>query len=276
MKSILFLAGILFTANSFAQTNALKLNKGQTITVTSSVSQNLDMGMGMSMTSSSNSTHVIKVNEESGNNYNISTTLTKVKSTNSAMGQDTKYDSEDAAASDSELATVFEKTLNVTETSLLNKSTGVATSTKVKDEDAEGDEDFLKGVMGGAASGDNSGIVSSAFFMQAAGKKVGDKWMDSSTVNGFHNTTNYTVASINGDIMTLNLDGTISGTQQIETQGMQIDVTMNTKNKGTVLLNKKTAQVIKRTVEAEVASNMDMMGQSMDMTGTIKTETEYK
>ncbi len=276
MKSILFLAGILFTANSFAQTNALKLNKGQTITVTSSVSQNLDMGMGMSMTSSSNSTHVIKVNEESGNNYNIITTLTKVKSTNSAMGQDTKYDSEDAAASDSELAAVFEKTLNVTETSLLNKATGVATSTKVKDEDAEGDEDFLKGIMGGAATGDNSGIVSSAFFMQAAGKKVGDKWMDSSTVNGFHNTTNYTVASINGDIMTLNLDGTISGTQQIETQGMQIDVTMNTKNKGTVLLNKKTAQVIKRTVEAEVASNMDMMGQSMDMTGTIKTETEYK
>ena len=62
MKRVLLVAGIFFTANSFAQTNTIKLNKGQTITVNSTVTQNMDMGAAMSMSSSSNSTHVIKVN----------------------------------------------------------------------------------------------------------------------------------------------------------------------------------------------------------------------
>ncbi len=278
MKLLLFVAGIFLTANTFAQTNTIKLNKGQIITVTSTISQNMDMGMGMSMTSGSNSTHVIKVNEESGNNYSITTTLTKMKSNTSAMGQDTKYDSEDAAGSDSELATIFEKSLNSPENSLLDKTTGIAKSASTKEDEAdgEGEDDFLKGLMGGATGNDNSGIVSSAFFTPMVGKKVGEKWMDSSTVSGFHNMTNYTIESINGDMMTIFMEGTISGTQQIETQGMQIDVTMNTKNKGTIVMNKKSLQVVKRTVDAEVSSTMDMMGQSMDMTGTIKTVTEYK
>lgn len=277
MKTLLLVAGVLFTANSFAQTNAIKLNKGQTITVTSSVTQNMDMGMGMTMNSSSNSTHLLKVNDETGNNYNISTTLTKLKVNSSSMGQDSKYDSENVAGSDTEVAAMFDKSMNVAENSLLDKKTGIAVA--VKDEGAEEGEDednFLKGMMGGTAGKDGSSIINSSFFTQAAGKKVGDKWIDTTSVGGFKNLTNYTVASINGDMMVVNVDGTLSGNKQVETQGMQIDVNMNTKNKGTIELNKKTLMVTKRKVDAEIASTMDMMGQSMEMTGVITTVTEYK
>lgn len=275
MKKILCFAGILFTANSFAQSNTIKLNKGDVITVTSNVTQNMEMGMGMSMTSSSNTTHVITVNNEAKDNYELSATLTKIKTSSNAMGQETNYDSENSAAADSEIAAVFEKSLNVVEKVLLDKKTGIAKAAEAK-EAAEGEDDFLEGMMSGASSNDNSGIVSSAFFTQAAGKKLGDSWVDSSTVSGFRNVSNYTVAAIKGDIITLNLVGTVAGSQQVETQGMQIDVTMNTKNKGTLEINKKSLQILKRTVDAEVTSSMDMMGQTMDMTGNVKTVTEYK
>lgn len=278
MKTVLFLVSVLFTASSFAQTNSIKLNKGQTITVTSSTSQNMEMGMGMSMTVNSNSTHLIKVNEDAGENFKVDATLTKIKTSSSAMGQESSYDSENPAGSDSELAGVFEKSLDVTEACLLDKKTGIAKSAAPKEaatDDTE-EDDLIKGMMGAASSNDNSGIVSGAFFASAAGKKVGDTWLDSSTVNGFKNVSNYSVASINGDMMIINLEGSISGKQQVETQGMQIDITMNTKNKGTIEMNKKSLQVLKRIVNADINANMDMMGQAMDMTGTVKTVTEYK
>ena len=278
MKTILLVAGLFFTANSFAQTKDIKLKNGQTINVTTSVSQNMDMGGGMTMSSSSNSTHVIKVNGESGSNYNVSATLTKVVSNTSAMGQDTKYDSEDIAGSNSDIAAAFEKTLNVTENSLLDKSTGVAKSANPKEavEAEDADNDLLKNMMSGGGSNDNSGIISNAFFTQIAGKKVGDTWTDSATVTGFKNVSNYTISAINGDIVTINLEGTLNGTQEVETQGMQIEITMNTLNKGTVEVNKNSYQVIKRIVDSEITSTMDMMGQTMDMSGNVKTVTEYK
>ncbi len=278
MKKVLFFVGMFLAANSFAQSNTIKLNKGQTITVTSTVSQNMDMGMGMTMTSSSNSTHVIKVNNDEGDKYNVSATLTKIKTNTSAMGQESSYDSENPGAADTELAVVMGKSLNVVENAFLDKKTGIAKSATPKnnEEAAEDEDDFIKGMLNGEPGSDNSGIISSTFFTQAAGKKVGDKWVDSNTVNKFSNVNNYTVTSINGDVMTISLDGIVSGSQQVETQGMQIDVTMNTKNKGSIELNKKTLQVLKKTVNADVTSSMDMMGQTMDMTGTITTLTEYK
>lgn len=277
MKTTLLVAAIIVCSNSFAQSNKIKLNNGQTITITSTATQSMNMSMGMEVNSVTNSTHSLKVNSETKNDYNISATLTKIKTTSSAMGQEMKYDSENPADSSSEMAGVFSESLNVTNNYLLQKAEGtVKLENPEKADNAKTEKaDPLEALSVASISADNSSIVAGAVFPKLIGKKVGDTWVDSSTVNGLKNISNFTYEALQNGIAQIKLNATLTGTQQTEAQGMTMDIDMNTKSTGSIEVDTKTLLVKKRTVEATINAKMDMMGQTMDMTGTAQTVINY-
>lgn len=278
MKQILF----LLTLGSAAAVNAqqIKLDKGQRITITSTVSQDMDMGMGMQMKNSSNTTSVLEVKDADSKNYNTVYKLTKLNMTFDGMGQQQSYDSEKATDKDSELGKSvgdkIGKEVNVT----IDKNTGeITTEKKAEPEKDDEDEDNpLAGMMDmfGAKESETA-ITESVFFLIPAGKKVGDSWSDSVNVKeSMKGIKTFTLKAINGNEATIALFSKIEGKQNVEMQGMQIDINISAKTEGEMLVNTKTSLVKKSSRVADISGNMDLMGQSMPLTSKMTEVTEYK
>jgi hypothetical protein len=265
------------TSNNTVTPNIV-LNNGQKITVTSTTDSDTDLGMGQATTSTS-STNIITVIATDDNNYRVTNTLTKLKMSTDAMGQSTKYDSEKPEDKDNEMGKIMSSKINVTDTSLVNKMTGVIVKQNNSPEKEEKDD--AENPLGGLtdALGMSSGkdlVLESAFFIIPRDKKIADSWTDSSSQGKMKTSRTYTLKSVNNDIATITVNATVTGSGESEMQGTSVAFTINTKSTGEMIVDMKKGLVNNITNKADVNMTMDVMGQSLPISGKTNSTITYQ
>ena len=276
MKQVLLLLSITISLHAVAQKNGPRviLTKGQKIIVKTTASQEADMGMGMEMKNFTSSQNNLSVLDAADSNYILSTTLTGMKISMDMMGQNTTYDSDKKEDSASEIGKAMQN-LNVPDTVLLNKYTAAVTFNKkaaaVSAEEPNPLENMFESLQN---TGEN--VASETFFVIPQGKKVGDKWIDSSSTKITRSLKEYVLKSVEKDIATILITSKVENNTQTELQGMQVTISMTTKSTGEIKVDSKTSLVNRREIKAEITGNLDMMGQSVPVTGKSTTTTEYQ
>jgi len=278
MKKVLLPVTLFFTVAVNAQ--SIKLNKGQKITIRSSVTQEINMGMGGDIKNSDTSTSVVEIKEADNNNYNAVYTLTKMKMSMDGMGQQESYDSEKPGDGATELGKAIGEKVGKEVKVKIDKNSGKTTSETPESPEKKEEEDqnnpFGNMTAMIAAAETESAITESAFFLIPAGKKAGDSWSDSVNVkDAMKGIKTYTLKSINDNIATIGVFSKLDGKQNVELQGMQIDINLSAKTEGELLVDTKTFLVKKSSRVADVTGNMDMMGQSMPISSKVTETTLY-
>ncbi len=278
MKSLLLFLSLISALLSSGQTKdaSILLSKGQKFIVRNSSTQDVDMGMGMEMknfTSTQNNIYVIDVTDKK---YTVSNTLTGVKVSMDAMGQQTDYDSDLKKDSDSEMGKSI-KNLNVPDTLFVNKYTAEISSDKKAVSVLKTDEtNPMEGLLGSMGDKGTNLAVTDAFLIIPAGKKIGDSWSDSASTKEQKTTRTYQIKSIEKNNATVLIIGNVISNIETEISGMQLTMVMTTKTNTEVIVDVTTSLVSKRTSQSTIEGNLDMMGQSLPMTGKSSTTSVYE
>ncbi len=276
MKQYLLPIVLLFTLGAHAQ--KINLPTGRQIVITATADQQMEMSsMGMLMKNNSSSTAVVEVKGADKANYNTTYKLTKIKISMDVMGQQQSYDSEKPEDKNSEIGKSVEGKIGQELKVTVDKNSGKSSVEKIagdtKDDAAE--ENPFKGLMESFGAADEGATVETAFFIIPAGKKTGDVWSDSVINNKMKEVKTYTIRSMNGNEASINLFSTMEGTSSVETQGMQMEITISAKTEGVLTVDVKNSLVKKRTSVSDITGSIDMMGQSMPMTSKVTVVTEY-
>jgi hypothetical protein len=278
MKKGFFALGVLVSTLSMGQKtagpNIPVLTKGQQFTITTTANQDLDMGMGMAMTNNTVTVNTLEVTEANAEQYKLVSKIAKISFKGNMMGKDISYDSDKPGDKDSsELGKTLGAAVGNETVVLINKSSGEVTAEKKAAEPKE-DENPMEGLIG---SGPTDILVVESLYLESAGnKKAGDKWGDSITTGGTTKINTYQLESVKDNIGTISTTGTIKGTITKEVQGISMDVVMDSKISGTIIVDMKTLLVKKKNISTDVNGNVDVMGQSMTISGKTVTEIVYQ
>ena len=278
MKTVFLIVSMFLAMNSFSQKNDTRvlLSKGQKFTLHITSSQQVDMGMGMEMknnTSSHNNFFVIDADDKS---YIVSSTLTGLKIAMEVMGEQTTFDSDLKEDSASELGKSI-KNLNIPDTVSVNKYTAeVSTDKKEPPVSKDAASNPMEGLFESLGDQRADMSLSDAFLVIPAGKKIGDSWTDSSSTKDQKTIKTYSIQSIEKNIATIIVIGNIVSSIQTEANGMSLTVTMTTKTNTEVTTDVKTSLVTKRSTKADITGNLEMMGQSLPISGKSTTTSVYE
>ncbi len=274
MKKLLLFIAVGLSANVFAQ-NAITLQKGQAIKITSTSKMVAELGMGMQMTNDLNVNAEALVKDENNTSYVISSKVTRLVLKADMMGNSTNYDSDKKEDQESDMGKTLSPYVNKETETQLNKATGKVDSMKMADVD-EAAQQKLGPLAEGIQNFSGDGIVASIYQYIPSGAKAGTSWSDTTVKDGMTSISNYTLKSIDNGISTVEMKGTMTGTKQVEAQGgMQIDMTIDAKNSGTILVA-ANGMVKKRTQKVEMTNEMNVAGQAMTMTATTDSENTFE
>jgi len=279
--ALLFAATGILTIQSFAQTTTgkLALIKGQKIQIDNeikTVSIQEMMGQTMEITSDAKMLYEVEVKDKKPSSYLISTKLTKVVSSGSAMGQEMKFDSEKKEDLESETGKAFKDQLNVSMEAEYNENALVINAPKKDTEASSGNEmmDMMKKFAG--ASGAEMNGASAAFTIIPSGKKTGDTWSDSLITDAVKTYTTYTFKSLDGKNATITSTGKQYTKMKVEQQGMEINISMD----GTVstegIIDISTGLIKQKTTTLNGTSTTEVMGQTIPGTTKVTTTTIVK
>ncbi len=273
MKKLLLFIAVGLSANVFAQ-NAITLQKGQAIKITSTSKMVAELGMGMQMTNDLNVNAEALVKDENNTSYVISSKVTRLVLKADMMGNSTNYDSDKKEDQESDMGKTLSPYVNKETETQLNKATGKVDSMKMADVD-ENAQQKLGPLAEGIQNFSGDGIVASIYQHIPSGAKAGTSWSDTTVKDGMTSISNYTLKSIDNGISTVEMKGTMTGTKQVEAQGgMQIDMTIDAKNSGTILVA-ANGMVKKRTQKVEMTNEMNVAGQAMTVTATTDSENTF-
>lgn len=273
MKKLLLFIAVGLSANVFAQ-NAITLQKGQAIKITSTSKMVAELGMGMQMTNDLSVNAEALVKDENNTSYVISSKVTRLVLKADMMGNSTNYDSDKKEDQESDMGKTLSPYVNKETETQLNKATGKVDSMKMADVD-EAAQQKLGPLAEGIQNFSGDGIVASIYQYIPSGAKAGTSWSDTTVKDGMTSISNYTLKSIDNGISTLDMKGTMTGTKQVEAQGgMQIDMTIDAKNSGTILVA-ANGMVKKRTQKVEMTNEMNVAGQAMTVTATTDSENTF-
>ena len=279
---VFLVATMLSTTVSQAQNNGTKLIlvKGQKLQIDNTVKSltNMDlMGQSMEMSSDATMTHQVEVKDKKENNYTVASTITKITSSGNAMGQAYTFDSDKKEDLESEIGKVMKGQLNVTHEADFNTAGTVVSEKKAVSAEASNANpmmDMMKNLTGG--SNDDGGGAGEIFQVLPMGKKQGDSWTDSTISEGLKTYKTYTLKEIKGNDAILTLSGTQSTNKKIEQQGMEVNVTMESKLSGESTVDLSTGIVKQKSMVVDGAGNADAMGQAIPITTKITSNTIVK
>ncbi|MFT3981399.1 MAG: DUF6263 family protein [Ferruginibacter sp.] len=278
MKKIVFF--LTLTATGFAASaQTVKLKKGQVVTITSATSQDIDMGMGGQMTSNSKSTSVLEIKNTDKSNYQAVTKLSKLSMTMDAMGQSQSFDSEKPEDLQSEIGKAVGDKIGKEANVTIDNTTGKVTAEKAATEDTDKKEDDpMSGLMNMFGNTDNTAATAeSIIFILPAAKKAGDTWQDSSEVkNNSKIYKTYTLKSLQDGIATIALSSKSKGSFSTEAQGMQMDIALDTKSEGEMIVDTKTSLLKKINRTVNVEGTLEVMGQSVPITSKATEAIEIQ
>ena len=274
MKRIQLLLGvaICISTTTIGQTSSsLKLPTGKTYEVTNKLETTSSTDVqGQTMESKANitSTYKIDVKNKSGNNYNLSNTLTHIQMNMSMMGQDIAFDSDSSSDMNGEFGSALKDYINQPKDIQIDNS-GKIISADSTDTSATGIAKQLKFAQTGYGT-------QLAFLSLPSNPKVGSSWTETSNSDGMKRSTNYTIKEINGNVASISFTGTDSVETTMEQQGMEI----STKTHGKVVGEEKvdlTSGVIQQSESTGDASGtVTAMGQDFPMTTKVTSKTTVK
>ena len=279
----IFSAAMLLLATAgLAQNNGTKLIliKGQKLQIDNVVKSltNMDlMGQSMEMTSDATMTHQVEVKDTKDANYTVASTMTKITSSGNAMGQAYTFDSDKKEDLESEIGKAMKGQLNVTHEADFNTAGNVIsakTAASAEAPNANPMMDMMKNLTGGG--NDDGGGAGDIFQVLPKGKKLGDSWTDSTIAEGSKTYKTYTLKEIKGNDAILTLSGTQSTSKKIEQQGMEVNVTMESKLSGESTVDLTTGIVKQKSLVMDGAGNADAMGQAIPITTKITSNTIVK
>ncbi len=278
---ILFTSLCLMSIESIAQNSVGKiiLAKGQKIEInnnTKSVISQEMMGQAIEITVDANMVHQIEVKDKMPNSYLIASTLTKLTTNGAAMGQEMKFDSDKKEDMESETGKLMKDQLNVTQEIEMSENAKVIKAAKKSTSAVSGGQmmDMINNLTGGNV--DESNGAGSAFEIIPAGKKIGDKWSDSTIMGDIKTYNYYTLKSVNGNIATLELKGKQIINKKIEQQGMEINVKMEATISGEGIVDLNTGLLEQKTTLTDGNGSAEVMGQSIPMSSKTTTITTVK
>ena len=272
----------LFGVTASAQTASgrLMLAKGQKIQIDNNIKSVINqemMGQSMEITIDANMVHKLEVKDKKTSSYLLSSTLTKLTTNGSAMGQEMKFDSDKKEDLESETGKALKDQLNVTREVELNDNAKVINAVK-KEPKAPSTTpqlmDMVNNVTGGDA--DESNGANAAFEVVPAGKKAGDTWSDSTITSDIKTYRNYTLKEVNGNNGTVVLTGKQTTKKKMEQQGMEINVSMEAKLSGEGIVDMTTGLLKQRTMVMDGTGSAEVMGQSIPVTTKVTTTTTVK
>lgn len=273
MKKTLLLS--LCFATAYVNAQNIKLDNGRKITATTTTSMDMDMGMAGQMKMASKAVNVINVSAIGDKDYKATNTITKLTMSNEGMGQNVEFDSDKKEDRESEIGKALGQQLDKPAEISIEKNTGKITeiNKKTSAED-ETDKNPMAEIMGDTQSAEATAGI--AFFVIPAGKKTGDKWTDSTFEAGLKGIKTYELKAINNGIATLGVIASAKGLINKETQGMQIEMNMNSTGDGTMLVDTKSGLVKKNDFTSDVSGTLDVMGQSMPITMKMVSSTIFE
>jgi hypothetical protein len=270
---LVLLASMAFGTNTIAQktTGKFLLAKGQKLQLENTMQTvtGLEMmGQQMEMTADMNTIHDMEVKDKTDSSFYINSTLIKMKSNASIMGQMQSFDSDKKEDIESETGKIMKGTLNVTKEVELNQN---AQLIHVKQDTAAagagGMMDMIKGMMASTADGGTG--TADVFMVIPSGKKAGDTWSDSLIAEGMTMHRNYTLKEIKGNDATVVFTGSQLTNKKIEQMGMEVNINLDAKVFGESLVDLHTGVLKQKTLSMEGTGTAEMMGQSVPMTTKI-------
>ncbi len=274
------LLGLALLVSFGSQAQKIALQKGQQITITTTMNQDVDMtAMGMQMKNATTSTGQVMIKDSNKDNFITTYKLSKLNLLVDVMGQETKYDSEKPEDKDTDVGKSMAEKIGKEVTVIVNKNTGKASleAAPVNSPERQDDPNPMGGLMNAFGSVTEEANVETVFFLVPTGKKVGESWVDSSSsTDKMKDVRTYTLKSLQNGIADVNLASVMQGSSTTEVQGMAMEISMNMKTDGQILVDTNTSLVKKRSTTANLNGNIEMMGQSIPMTSKAVVTVEYK
>lgn len=274
MKRSLLLGTLLISANLFAQ--ELPLKKGQKVEIVVTSNQDMDMSsMGMQMQNKTVTQTKVEIKDFIKDSIVSAVTVIRMQISLDMMGQQMSFDSDKPEDKDSEMGKEVSDKIGKEILVYSNKTNGKGRADKVAEVEAA-DKNPLASMMKPGNVLDESGTIESLFFLAAKGKKEGDTWTDTSSLNGNKETKTYSIKSIKDGITIIGLFTTIQTSTVTEAEGMQMDINMNVKTEGEFSIDSKSFMMKKSTSVSDIDGTVGVMGQSMPMSSKVTTSVEYK
>ena len=272
MKYIFTVFGLICMLTVSAQKSKYKvnLNNQQKIVVKTSSNSDVDMGMGMTMKNFTNSESHILVISADDKTYTVTNALKGLKLSMDMMGQSTTYDSDKKEDSASEIGRSVK--LNIPDTFLLDKLNGTVTALKADTAKSTDDSNPMENMLESMGSRSDM-AVEETFFVIPDGKKQGDNWTDSSSTKDSKTTWEFSLELIEKNIASIKYSKKVNSSIQAEVQGMQMTSTTDITTTGTMQVDIKNGLVVKRDAVSDLTGTVEVMGQSLPISGKVTTNT---
>lgn len=272
--TLFVMAASSFATATFAQSeNSLHLKKGQKYVVENIISTKSSteaQGQTMESNMDATTTYNIEVNDIGSDNYNLTNTVNNVKMRMSMMGQEMNFDSDKKEDLDGPMGAPIKDYINKPTNVVLDKSGKVITQKKDTPNDALSPASQFANFE---ATGYGAQM---AFEPLPKNLKPGATWTSKTDENGISKTTNYTVKEINGDLVTITLDGTMATDVKMEQAGMQMNAKTSGKFTGEEVVNIKTGVVQTNSTIVDASGNIEVMGQEMPTSSKVTTTITVK
>lgn len=232
------------------------------------------MGQSIDINNDNTVTAVVEVKDATAKDYLLASTVKRVVTSMSGMGQEMSYDTDKKDAGNSNEFTkkadeLVGKTSNIT-----IDSKGVVTNA---DDTASTDADKMGGFMGMGGGVINAGNKIGSTYdlvanLPAKPVKVGDTWTDSTVSKEGKLYTKYKVVEIRSDEAIIDMEGNILQNGQTENNGMTIDVNLQGTSKGQFSMAVATGLVRKLALVMDANGTMGIAGQSIPFTMKINVD----
>jgi hypothetical protein len=258
------LLGICFAA-MYANAQNVKLETGRKITITTTatnISAKPEQMGGGEMKTENITTTVVNITGADEKKYLANSTITRMTVKGDNMMGEINFDSDKKEDRTTDMGEMLSVGLDKKVEMEIAKEDGKITKTSVdkNSEDKEAGGGGLRSMSGDKKSAEV--IASSAFFIIPADKKVGDKWTVNSAEGDIKIVKNYELKEIKDGIATVISSSTKKGTSTQEARGMTMEMTIDAKGSGTILVDTKTGLVKKITSTSEMEGTMEVMGSS--------------
>lgn len=279
MKKLLFIPLALSTVIVSAQSLSRKavFAQGQQLERVAAIKMNFGMEMmGQSLNFDNNNTvtSLVEVKNATAKDYAIESTIKRVVTTMSGMGQEMSYDSDKKEEATNEMAQKMKEMVGkVNHLTVDTKGTITASDDTSGNELAEKAGGFMSMAGNFANSGNKPGnIYDLVANIPEKGIKAGETWVDSTSSKEGRMVTNFKVVEIKGNEAIVDLDGVMDQNGETEANGMTINLAIKGKIKGQYTMDVASGLVKKRSTNLDATGTMDMAGQSVPFTMKMTME----
>ena len=257
-------------------TPAVKLEAGKQYTVTTITKSNMTqeaMGQTMEIPIDATNKATLTIKAASDKGYESTYITDRVQFAANMMGQDMNYDSDKKDDKDGPMGKTMNKLVGKETSFVVNGAGNIIKETIVKQTQEKSDEegpDMMTGMMGIGMSEASTCPVFN-LFVNNTELKIGDSFIDSSTVNdkdgSTKTSTTYILKEIKNGKSIFTLNGQVAISKKMEMQGMEMTTTTASKSTGDMIVDVATGLLVSKSIVTETTGNVDVQGMSIPITG---------